>query len=112
MRLIDADALRDAAFKLNFAMMLSDGALSMLNRMISDLPTIDNGYEKGCEDGIKIGRRDALNDLVYSLNIGTTCDDCPRHIPHHGPAENYRKNDLCKGHLYWLCKKFREALNE
>lgn len=69
-------------------------------------------YRQGYDHGYENAKEDVLLQLMDDLNIAEECEKCPRYKRHHGTAENYRKNDLCRGHLYWLCSKFREALDD
>lgn len=58
------------------------------------------GFQDGVRHGIQLGKLDVLHSLMVDLNVAENCLDCPRW------------DGRCKGHLSWLCRKIREAMDE
>lgn len=58
------------------------------------------GFQDGVRHGTQLGKLDVLHSLMNNLNVSANCLDCPRW------------DGRCKGHLSWLCRKIREAMND
>lgn len=71
-----------------------------------------DSYHKGLQEGIKAGKKDALYLPLLELNLSTDCEHCPRYRKHHHEDGFYKSTERCKGHLSWLCRKIREAMDD
>lgn len=57
-------------------------------------------YRQGYDHGYENAKEDVLLQLMDDLNIAEECEKCPRW------------DGRCKGHLSWLCRKIREAMDD
>lgn len=68
-----------------------------------DTKNIDWGRALNCpliEVPDNNAKEDVLLQLMDDLNIAEECEKCPRW------------DGRCKGHLQWLCRKIREAMDD